>query len=120
MGHLYSRQQVSQHGIKNVPTKEGHIHGSTVHKLLIRGHLLTRTNFIVTRMYSCRELDLSLPTQTSFNVLAYQRIKQDHAIVLLQWNTACLKRDAKVTVSPSCLMYIAKQASRLLREYRHL
>ena len=99
-----------------VHTKEGHIHGSTVLKLLNRGHILTRTNFNITRMYSYRELDLSLPTQTSCNVLAYKHIKQDHAIVLLQWNTVCLKRDAQATVSPSCLMYIAKQASRLLRE----
>ena len=49
-----------------VHTKEGHIHGSTVLKLLIRGHILTRTNFNITRRYSYRELDLSLPTQTSF------------------------------------------------------
>ena len=58
-----------------VPTKEGYIHGSTVLKLLIRGHLLARTNFNITRTrYSYRELDLSLTTQTSFNVLAYKRI----------------------------------------------
>ena len=54
--------------------KEWHIHGSTVIKLLIIGHLITRTNFIIKRRYSYRELDLSLPTQTSFNVLAYKRI----------------------------------------------
>ena len=57
-----------------VPTKEGYIHGSTVLELLIRGHILTRTNFNITSMHSYRELDLSLPTQTSFNVLAYKRI----------------------------------------------
>ena len=56
------------------PTKEGHIHGSTVLKLLIRGHLLTRTNFNITRRYSYRELALSLLTQTPCNVLAYTRI----------------------------------------------
>ena len=59
-----------------VPIKEGHIHGSTVLELLIRGHILTRTNFNITRRYSYRELDLSLPTQTSFNVLAYKPLRR--------------------------------------------
>ena len=29
----------------DTPAKEGHIHGYTVAKVLIRGHILTRENF---------------------------------------------------------------------------
>ena len=44
----------------------------------------------------------------AYKCLAQTHMHPDHAIVLYQWHT---KRDAKVAVPPSCLLYIANRPS---------
>ena len=78
------QQSIAPRYIVDTPAKEGHIHGYTVAKPLIRGHLL-----------------LYKPEKTFLHNMYVHVLQQDHAIVLFQWNTTYLKRE-KAIVSLAC------------------
>ena len=68
-----------------VPTKEGHIHGSNVLKLLIRGHILSRTNFNITRRYCTLIGSLICLCQLKHRLMSWHLTRPRYSIIAVEY-----------------------------------